>query len=192
MNRAPSRYSIGRRVLFGTMNRVGIVKSVDKMPNQMGQFVHELQDENNQEIVNVCGCDIRPFPGFDEDLRMKSPIIHIENSSIANLNLGSQIGNINASLEQISEGGESQTEFAHVLKEFTQAVVSATLADANKKEVVEALSTIAEEATKKPDERSKGILKAIVAWIPHALGTAADLTTLWDKFGPTIKMHLGI
>jgi hypothetical protein len=192
MNKTPSRYSVGRRVLFGTTNRVGIVKSVANVPGQMGEFVHELQDAKTEEILPVLGCDIRPFPELDEDLRMNKQIVHIENSNIANLNLGSQIGAINASLQQMSDGDEPQKEFARALQEFTEAVVSATLADDQKKEVVDALSTIAEQAAKKPEERSKGILKAVVAWVPTAIATAHHLTALWDKFGPLIRTHLGI
>ncbi len=79
------------------------------------------------------------------------------------------------------------------LEQLTQAVLSeATLQAADKKEVVEALSAIAEQAAKKPEERSKGILKAAVAWLPTAISAAKNLTTLWDKFGPIIKAYLGI
>ena len=178
MNKTPSRYSVGRRVLFGTTNRTGIVKSVANMPGQMGEFAHDLQDEKTKEVLSVLGCDIRAFPELDEDLRMNKPVIHIENSNIANLNLGSQIGTINASLQQMSDGNEPQKEFARALQEFTEAVVSATLADTQKKEVVEALSTIAEQAAKKPEERSTGILKALVAWVPTAIATTHHLTAL--------------
>jgi hypothetical protein len=192
MSKTPSRYSVGRRVLFGMTNRPGIVKSVSNVPGQMGEFVHQLQDERTEEVLPVLGCDIRPFPSLDEDLQVNRPTIHIENSTIANLNLGSQVGTINASVQQMSKGDESQQEFARALQELTEAVVSATLADAQKKEVVEALSTMAEQATKKPEERSTGILKALVAWIPSAIGTAHHLTALWDKFGPIIRTHLGV
>jgi hypothetical protein len=191
MNRTPSRYSVGRRVLFGIANRLGIVKSVGEESVQMGEFLHEIEDQKNHELVKVLGCDIRPIPGFDEDLRM-NPTINIQNSNIANLNLGSQIGTINASLQQISQGDESQKQFADALQSFTDAVVAAALGDADKKEVVGALSTIADEATKKPEERSTGTLKAVVAWIPHAIATAAHLTAMWDKFGPVIRAHFGI
>jgi hypothetical protein len=119
-------------------------------------------------------------------------MIHIQDSNVANLNMGSQIGTINAALQVISKGDESRKEFARALEEFTQAVVAATLPDANKQEVVEAVSTIAEQAAKKPEERSKGTLKALVAWIPTAISAANNLVTLWDKIGPCIKGHLGI
>ena len=192
MMKSPSRYSVGRRVLFGMTNRTGIVQSVDELPGQLREFAHEVRDERTHEIVRVLGCDMRPFPNFDEDLRVKNPTIHIENSNIANLNLGSQIGTINASLEQISQGDEKQKEVARALQEFTQAVVAASLADSQKKEIVEALSTIAEQAAKKPEERSKGILKAVVGWIPHAVATAAYLTALWATYGPIIEAHFRV
>lgn len=64
-------------------------------------------------------------------------MIHIQNSNIANLNLGSQIGTIDAALQSISRGDESQREFAQALEELTQAVVAQeTLPDTDKQEVV--------------------------------------------------------
>jgi hypothetical protein len=141
------------------------------------------------------GCDLQAFPGIDEDLQMNRPIInlHVQDSNIANLNLGSQIGTINASLQTISEQGDSEHEFAQVLKELTEAVVSQKdLPDPEKQEVVQALSTIAEQATKKPEQRSKVTLKALVSWIPTAISAAKGLSDLWEKFGPIIQAHLGL
>ena len=140
----------------------------------------------------VLGSELQPLPELDEDLRGRQPTIHIQNSNVANLNLGSQIGSINAALQHISAGDESQKAFARALEEFTQAVVAASLSETNKQEIVEALSTIAEQADKKPEQRSKGILKAVVAWMPEAIATAAHLTALWEKFGPAIKTFFGI
>jgi hypothetical protein len=190
--KSPNRYSVGRHVLVGQQNRPAIVKSVSDTPTQQGEFDHDVLLDKTQEVLRVSGCDIRPFPGFDEDLRGNRPMIHIQDSNVANLNMGSQIGTINAALQVISKGDESRKEFARALEEFTQAVVAATLSDANKQEVVEAVSTIAEQAAKKPEERSKGTLKALVAWIPTAISAANNLVTLWDKIGPCIKGHLGI
>lgn len=117
--------------------------------------------------------------------------LNIQNSNIANLNLGSQVGTINAALEAISSGGSK--EFAQALKEFTEAVVAQQgFDDANKREVVEALTAVAEQAPKKREERSTGTLKAIMGYIPTAISSAAQLTELWGKVGPTIKGYLGI
>jgi hypothetical protein len=100
----------------------------------------------------IARCDIHPIPVLDADLRdVNPPTIHIQNSSIANLNLGSQIGTINAALQSLLGGGDpQQREFARALELLTQAILSeASLQAAEKQEVVGALSSIAEQAAKK-------------------------------------------
>jgi hypothetical protein len=77
-------------------------------------------------------------------------------------------------------------------EQLTLAILSeASLQAAEKQEVVRILSTIAEQAAKTRDERSKGILKVAVAWIPIAISAAKNPTTLWERLGPIIRAHLG-
>lgn len=190
------RFSVGRRVLVGTQSRPGTIVSVDDQPSEMGEFRHIVRIEQGGQILQVLGCDLQPFPELDADLRQPSPPhihLHVENSTIANLNLGSQVGTINAALESISaQQGASQQELVLALKELTEATVADTaLVPADKQEVVQALSTLAEEATKKPEERSKGTVRAVILWIPTAIATAAHLAALWDKFGPAIRAFFG-
>jgi hypothetical protein len=120
------------------------------------------------------------------------PTIHIQNSNVANLNLGAQVGTINVALQTISGGDAAQQELGRAIEQLTEAVLQATLPDPDKRDVVEALSTIAEQAAKKPEERSKVTLNALVAWLPTAISAANNPVTLWDKFGPIIKAHFGI
>ena len=49
----------------------------------------------------------------------------------------------------------------------------------------------AEQGAKRPEERSKGILRATFSWMPTAVSTAVQLSTLCDKYVPVIKAHLG-
>lgn len=83
-------------------------------------------------------------------------------------------------------------EIVCVFEQLTLAILSeASLQAAEKQEVVGILSTIAEQAAKAPDERSKGILKAAVAWIPATISATKNPTTLWETLSPIIKAHLG-
>ena len=190
------RFSAGRRVLVGTHSRPGTIVSVDDQPADMGEFRHTVKIDQDGQILPVLGCDLQPFPELDEDLRQtqRSNIhLHIENSSVANLNLGSQVGTINAALESISaQQGASPQDLALALKQLTEATVAhAALPPGEKQEIVQALSTLAEQATKKPEERSQGTLRAIISWIPTSIAAAGDLTTLWDKYGPAIRAYFG-
>src|SRR5260370_24532919 len=95
------RFSIGSRVLVGMANRPGTVQSVADTPSVMGEFVHEvLLDAHPDLPQRVVGCDMRRLPPLDADLRgTNQQTIHIQNSNVANLNLGSQVGTINAALQ---------------------------------------------------------------------------------------------
>jgi hypothetical protein len=188
------RFSVGRRVLVGMANRPGTVKSVAEVPSTLGEFMHEVVLDAHPELPQkVLGCDMCAVPELDADLHGKNqPTIHIQNSNVANVNLGAQVGTINAALQTISGGDAAQREFARAIEQLTEAVLEATLPATDKQEVVEALSTIAEQAAKKPEKRSKATLKAVVAWIPTAIATVTHLTVLWDKFGPIIKAYFSI
>ena len=191
------RFSPGRRVLVGHQSRPGTIVSVDGQPSQMGEFRHTVRLDEDGQSIAVLGCDIQVFPELDEDLRQGQPSsihVHIENSSVANLNLGSQVGTINTALEAISQQpGSSSQEMVLALKQLTEAAVpEKALRETEKQEIVQALSTLAEQAAKKPEERSKGPVRAIVLWLPTAIAAAADLTTLWAKFGPAIRAYFGI
>jgi hypothetical protein len=148
-----------------------------------------LADARRELEIMVRRHEILPKKDAEEKATVVN--LNIQNSNIANLNLGSQVGTINAALEAISTGGSK--EFAQALKEFTEAVVAQQhFSDNQKREVIQALSTVAAEAPKKPEERSIGTLKAIIGYIPTAIASATELTELWDKVGPTIKGYLGM
>jgi len=195
MKKSPKRrFSIGRRVLVGMGMKVGTVKSIAEQPSVLGEFVHEVLVDGEKQPRRAIGCDLQPVPDFDEDLQGTSrSTIHIQNSNVANLNVGSQVGTINAAVQLMVGRGDAQ-QVARALEELTQAVLSsqATLPDVEKREIVEALTTIAEQAAKKPEERSKGTLRAVVAWLPTAISAASNLVSLWEKVGPTIRAYLGV
>jgi hypothetical protein len=188
------RFSVGRRVLKGLGSQPATVTSVADVPSVLGEYMHEVVLDAYPDLQQkVMGCELRAMPPLDADLRGSTqPTIHIQNSNVANLNLGAQVGTINAALQTISGDDATGQELARAIEQLTEAVIQASLPTANKQDVVEALSTIAEQAAKKPEERSKGTLKALVTWLPTAISAANNLTGLWDKLGPIIKTHLGI
>jgi hypothetical protein len=63
------RFSKGRRVLVGMMQRPGTVMSVDDVPSIMGEYVHVVLVDGEQVAQPVVSCDIHPTPVLDADLR---------------------------------------------------------------------------------------------------------------------------
>jgi hypothetical protein len=150
MKNRKQRFSPGRRVMVGMGMKVGTVKTVADHPSVLGEFVHEVLVDGENEPRRVVGCDLQPVPGLDEDLHKgSSTSIHLQNSSIANLNLGTQVGTINAVVQAMQEEGDAQLQVARALEELTQAVLSSQtiLPESEKLEVLDSLTTIAERPT---------------------------------------------
>jgi hypothetical protein len=120
------------------------------------------------------------------------PIINIINSQVGNLNLGSQIGNINTSLSVVSQQGASGKDFAEAVKAVTEAVLGAAeLNDAQKKEAVQSLEFISQEAATPPEQRKTGVLRTVVESIPKVLSAAASAVAIWAKYGSHIRLFFG-
>jgi len=119
--------------------------------------------------------------------------IHIHNSQVGNLNLGTQVGTINATVQSLSQGDDQQKEFAQALKQLTKTVLSEqNLQKETQQEIVDMLSTLAEQAAKKPTERSKGTLKAVLSSLPPLITVGTKLAELWPKYEPTVRHFLGM
>jgi hypothetical protein len=184
------RFSVGHRVQVGDVRRLGTIKSVDDAPSIMGEFVHEVWLDGDPDLGRFVGCEIFPIPVLDGDLRgVHHRQIHIQRSAVANLNLRSQAG---TALEVISGDDSQQREFEEAFERLIQAVLfDAALQAEQRQELRDVLSTLAQEAAKKPEERSTGILKAAVTWLPTAL-SAPSLTALWGNVRPIIKTYFKI
>jgi hypothetical protein len=190
------RFSVGRRVLVGMGMRPGTVTFVDEYPSTLAEYRHGVQLDGEEEVRNVLGCEIQGVPPLDQDLNRSNRSVvnlQIQHSNVANLNLGSQIGTINSALESMSKEGGDQQDLVQALKQITEAVVSQrALPDAEKQDIVDALTTVAEQAAKKPEERSNGTLKAVAKWLPTAITGVSELTKLWETVSPIIRSHLNI
>jgi len=90
--------------------------------------------------------------------------LNIGQSQIANLNLGTMIGNIQNTVGGLQDKGLQQ--LAEAIKELTEAVVDeAALSGKAKQDAVEAISVIGEEATKPEPQRRLAVLR----WAGSAL-----------------------
>jgi hypothetical protein len=119
--------------------------------------------------------------------------INVTIQNAANVNLGSQMGTINATLTAISDRSHAHLEIASALKEMSEAVmVSCEIQDGQKQEALQVITEIAKQAEEKPEVRSRGALRALIAGLPEIIGFAADVTTLWDKYVPLMRHFFGI
>jgi di/tripeptidase len=128
----------------------------------------------------------------EEVMREKQHVsVTIQNA--ANVNLGSQVGYIHASLDASSDQSQAHHEVATALKELSDAVIkNERIQDSQKEEALQVITEIAKQAEAKPEARSLGTLKAMVVGLHAAVGVSNDLAALWDKYAPAIKHFFGI
>lgn len=200
VNRADIDFIIGKVAEFTNAQAGNLGRVFAQRPSAVVPLLTEEARNRMAAVIGGARRDLEIMVRRNEALPKKAveekqPVVHlnIHNSNIANLNLGSQVGTINAALQTISSEDGNQQEFANAIKELTEAIISQNeLKDDQKREAVQALSTVAAEAQKKPEERSTGTLKAIIAYIPTIISSVSQLESLWEKVGPTIRGYLGL
>lgn len=63
--------------------------------------------------------------------------------------------------------------------------------DQQKLEALQVLAEIAKQAEAAPKSRSMGSVRALIAGFPTIIGLAADVTTLWERYGPIVRTYFG-
>lgn len=173
--------------------RGSLMNGPPMVPNQQAVASHiarEMQIVESRVYRDLELRLLRQNTGLPKGEPMKDGV-HLTVQNAANINFGSQVGTINAAVSVIAQQG--QNEIAAAIKELSEAVVrSSAMQDVQKQEVLQAIADLAKQAEAKPESRSKGTVKAIVAGLPALIGLAADVTTLWDKYVPIIRAFFGI
>lgn len=112
--------------------------------------------------------------------------IHISNSTIANLNLGTVLGDLKGSIQQLTT--EGQNSLAESLRKFTEAVASsAEIEDPVRKELLEHLSVVSGEAAKPIAGRRIAPLRTSFEAVKSGVGLATQLLTLWQGVEHALK-----
>jgi hypothetical protein len=131
------------------------------------------------------------FPRKEAMSEKEHVTVNIQNA--ANVNLGSQVGTINARLNAISDQSEGHHEVATALKELSEALIkNGQIGDSQKEEALQVISEIAKQAEARPEARSLGTLKAMVVGLHSAVSVSSDLAILWDRYAPALKHFFGI
>lgn len=111
---------------------------------------------------------------------------NISHSTIANLNLGNVVGDLNSSIQQLNT--EGRNELAEGFRKMTEAIGSSQdLDDDARKELLEHLAVVSGEAAMAPEKRKIGPLKTSVEAIKSGIGVATQLLTLWQGVEHALK-----
>lgn len=104
-------------------------------------------------------------------------IFNISHSTIAGLNFGTVLGDLNASVQLLQTHGDQQ--IADAIEKLTNAIGNSTeIKDTDRKELLENVAQVSKEASSHPDQRRPGVIKACLALLTTSLSTAKELIPL--------------
>jgi hypothetical protein len=104
--------------------------------------------------------------------------LNISHSTIANFNLGTVVGDLNASIQNLSSAGNN--ELADAVRRLSEAI-SASSELVDKKGMLENLAHVSHEAGLSSEKRKMGPLKATMQSLKSGLSIASELVPLWLK-----------
>ncbi len=113
------------------------------------------------------------------------------NAPVANVNLGTLVGDMQAHVSTLA--GHGQGDVAKALRQLTEEVVKhGTIAENLKQEAAEYLSFLAEQATLQPERRKPGMIRSALTGLRGVLSVTADLLQHWQVFGPALTGFFGM
>jgi hypothetical protein len=111
--------------------------------------------------------------------------INVDNSVIGVLNTGS-IKTVDNSVTVLRQSGDE--EMALAISKLTQSVIDSAHADnESKRQIVDLLSVIADEARKPQQERRRAVIPPLLTELATAFSGLAGLSHLWQQYAPMIQ-----
>jgi hypothetical protein len=154
----------------------------DASVGNLARKILQLKSRINRQIQEMA---LEGTLGMHQDPQHVTNL-NISHSTIANLNLGTVVGDLNSSIQVLTTGCHNQ--LGEALRQLTEAIGSSSeLADTDKKEVLENLACVSEQAALSTENRKLGPLRASWSAIKNGIGTAKDLVDLALKVEDALK-----
>jgi hypothetical protein len=116
--------------------------------------------------------------------------IHLKDSQVGVLNLGSIVGNVEAHLAAVA--GPDADEVRRALETLAQAVVDdEALPDEQRQQLLESVDLLAQEAGAAPAQRRGSVIRTVLGGLAASLAAAGSLTEVWSAVGPSILHFFG-
>jgi hypothetical protein len=158
-----------------------------------------LSDQARQAMAaaNMAVDDMRSVTGmYDLGARYAipapAPASNFNNISVTNSTIGvlstAAVGQISAYVGHMPEGDAAGSALAKI----TSAVANARLDEADRKNLLDQIAVIAEQASAEPQKRKPAIIGPILGAITQAAGATTAIAEAWKAVEPILKAHFGL
>ena len=80
-----------------------------------------------------------------------------------------------------------QPDIAQAFKNLAERIIGSEISAQTRQDVVENLVYVAQQAQAAPERRKRGVVKAALAFVRHAMQSSEPLNDAWLTFGHTIE-----
>lgn len=126
-------------------------------------------------------------------MRMEEPReinIHLKDSQVGVLNLGSIVGSVEAHLAAVAGPDAEQARGA--LETLAQAILDEdALSDEQRQQLLESVDLLAQEAGAAPAQRRGSVIRTVLGGLAASLAAAGSLTEVWSAVGPALLHFFG-
>lgn len=157
----------------------------------------QASQQNNMAMMNYLRDSIHEtfgLPPSQTRIQIPQPVINsapvthnhinVHDSVVGSINTG-QVKRIEVAMQHISSGGNE--DVSNALKDLTEAIANnVKLEQEARNELIEQLGFLAEQAALPKDQRQSSVISIVLKGIPVAIAGAANLTTIWSQWGPTL------
>lgn len=179
-----------------------------KLPVCPDHYISLLTVENEKErnrveqtrhamtMMNQAAAEMDYVTGFGRTPRVDIPVptpasnynsISVENSTIGVISTAA-VGEITAYIGHMSQA-DPATE---ALKQITSAVANAPLDEGARKDLLDQISVLAEQAAAEPAKRKTAVVAPVLAAIAQGAGAAKAVADAWTTVAPILKAHFGL
>jgi hypothetical protein len=112
--------------------------------------------------------------------------------TVGTLNTGQVLGNIQSHVSSVT-GSPSADAFREAVEELAKLIAQdGAFSDESRREILESIDLVAEEASRPPEKRRLGAVRAVLSALPGAIAISGGAIEAWDRYGPAIRAYLGL
>jgi len=115
--------------------------------------------------------------------------ITVNRSVVGSINTGN-VEKIDVSLTHLHNSGRDDAKEA--LKALTEAILAATIPEAQKGELIEQVAFLSEEAAADVDKRRPALVKPVLGALTEAAGTVSAIAGAWHAAEPILRSIFGL
>jgi hypothetical protein len=155
----------------------------DHARHTMAMMNHAIDEMNMVTGLDLGGKVVIPAP---------TPVSNFSNVTVSNSTIGvvntAAVGQISAYVHHMPQGDAAR----QAVEQITAAVVSAAISDADRKNLLDQIGLVAEQAVAAPQKRKAAVVGPILTAIAQGAATVTALAETWRTVEPILKAHFGL